>query len=258
MNNKISKLLLALILALAVLFACKKSFLDIKPQGVLDETTLSTEKGVNAVLISAYAMLDGIDNGLALGGQWGDGASNFVFGSMAGGEANRGSTPSDQGPNMTNCIRHEFAPTNLALNERWRTIYEGVKRTNTVLELLAKVPTTGITDANRKNIAGQARALRAWYHFQARIMWGKVPYLDEKIAADLAAGAIPGVANDVEIWPKILDDAKYAYENLPAAQNAKGRLNKWAAGAIYGKVLMFAKDFATAKTVLTDEEAPII
>ena len=249
MKNIKIKLLLALMVAIAF-YACKKGFLDVKPKGVLDETTLSSEKGINRILLSAYAMLDGADQGLELSAQWGSGASHFVFGSMAGGEANRGSTPNDQGPNMTNAIRHEFAPTNLALNERWKTVYEGVKRTNTVLELLAKVPE--ISDDNRKNIAGQARALRAWYHFQARILWGKVPYLDEQADLDLASGTIPGVANDAEIWPKIIEDAKYAYENLPEAQDAKARINKWVAGAIYGKVLMFAKDFATAKTVLAD------
>ena len=249
MKNIKLKILLAFLVASAF-YACKKSFLEIKPNGVLDEATLSTEKGVNKILLSAYAVLDAADQGLGLSGQWGSSGSNFVFGSMAGGEANRGSTPNDQGPNMTNCLRHEFAPTNLALNERWKVTYEGVKRTNTVIQVLANV--ASISDANRKNIMGQARALRAWYHFQARILWGKVPYLDEKIAADLASGIIKSVPNDVEIYPKIIEDAKYAYDNLPASQDAKGRINKWVAGAIYGKILMFAKDYATAKTVLTD------
>src|SRR6188508_2751394 len=203
MKNIKLKILLAFLVASAF-YACKKSFLEIKPNGVLDEATLSTEKGVNKILLSAYAVLDAADQGLNLSGQWGSSGSNFVFGSMAGGEANKGgSPPGDQGPNMTTVIRHDFVATNLALDERWKVTYEGVKRTNTVLQVLANV--TGISDANRKNITGQARALRAWYHFQARILWGKVPYLDEKIAADLASGIIKSVPNDVEIYPKILE-----------------------------------------------------
>ena len=249
MKNKIVKFLLALLIPL-VFYACKKSFLTTAPNGVLDEATLSSEKGVNKILLSAYAMLDGHDGSLNIGGEWGSGGSNFVFGSMAGGEANRGSTPLDQGPNMTNALRHEYAPANGALNDKWKAFYEGVKRSNTTLQVLAKV--TNISAASQKNIAGQARFLRAWYHFQARITFGKAPFLDEKIDADLASGVIAGVANDVDIFPKIVEDAKFAYENLPAIQDAKGRANKWAAGALYGKILMFTKDFATAKTVLTD------
>ena len=148
MKNKTSKILLAC-LVLVAFYACKKSFLEQSPQGVLDETTLSSEKGVNKILLSAYAMLDGYDGGLGLGGQWGSGGSNFVFGSMAGGEANRGSTPGDQSPNMTNAVRHEYAPANGALNDKWKAFYEGIKRSNTALEVLAKVTT--IPDASKMN-----------------------------------------------------------------------------------------------------------
>ncbi|RYY61498.1 MAG: RagB/SusD family nutrient uptake outer membrane protein [Chitinophagaceae bacterium] len=233
------------------LVACKKDFLKISPLGSLDETTLSTEKGVNTILLSAYAMLDGHDGSFGvLGNEWGSGGSNFVFGSMAGGEANRGSSPGDQASNMVPQIRHEGTAASGSLNDRWKALYEGVKRTNTVLQILAKVE--GISDANRANVAGQARLLRAWYHFQARITYGEVPYLDETIDASLASGAINGVPNDHDIFPEILADAKYAYENLPGLQDAPGRINKWCAGALYGKILMFAKDYPTARTVLTD------
>ncbi|HEX2607780.1 MAG TPA: RagB/SusD family nutrient uptake outer membrane protein, partial [Flavisolibacter sp.] len=249
MNNKRLKILLVP-MALIAFYACKRSFLDVSPQGVLDEPTLASEKGANKLLLAAYAMLDGHDGGLNLGGEWGSGASNFLYGSIGGGEANKGSDPNDQGPNMNPVQRHEATGVNGALNDRWRSLYEGVKRTNTVIEVLNKAAV--VSDAGRKSIVGQARALRAWYHFQARITFGKVPYLDEKIDADLSSGAIEGVANDVDIFPKIVEDAKYAYENLPENMDAVGRINKWVAGAIYGKILMFTKDFATAKTVLTD------
>src|SRR5690349_6581164 len=99
MKNNMSKILLVSAVAIFA-FACKKSFLDVKPNGVLDEATLSTEKGVNKLLLAAYAMLDGHDGGLNLGVEWGSGASNFLYGSMGGGEANKGSDPNDQCPNM--------------------------------------------------------------------------------------------------------------------------------------------------------------
>jgi hypothetical protein len=236
--------------AIFVFYACKRSFLEINPQGVLDEATLSSEKGVNKLLLSAYAMLDGHDGALNLGGEWGSSGSNFLYGSIGGGEANKGSDPGDQGPNMTPVQRHDATSTNGGLNDRWKALYEGVKRANTALEVLAKV--TSVSDASRKDLSGQARALRAWYHFQARITFGKVPYLDEKIDIDLASGVIKGVTNETDIFPKIVEDAKYAYENLPAPQNGKGRINKYVAGAIYGKILLFTKDYATAKTVLSD------
>lgn len=243
------KLILAFT-GMILFYACKKSFLDSTANGVLDEATLSSEKGVNKLLLAAYAMLDGHDGGLNLGGEWGSGGSNFLYGGIGGGEANKGSDPNDQCPNMCGVQRHDLTATNGAINDRWKAIYEGVKRTNTVLEVLAKVE--NISDASRKNLAGQARALRAWYHFMARITFGKACYLDEQIDLDLSSGAIAGVTNETDIFPKIVEDAKYAWENLPETQDAVGRINKWVAGAIYGKILLFTKDYATAKTVLND------
>lgn len=249
MKHNIAKVLFVAVVALT-LYACKKSWLDVTPGGSLDEPTLSTEKGVNKLLIAAYAMLDAHDGDLNLGGEWGSGGSNFLYGGIGGGEANKGSDPGDQGPNMTPVLRHETTNVNGALNDRWKSTYEGVKRTNTTLRILANVPQ--ISDANRKNLSGQARFLRAWYHFQARIIYGKVPYIDEKIDADLSNGVIAGVKNDVDIFPKIVEDAKYAWENLPVSQDAVGRVNKWVAGALYGKILLFTKDYAGARTVLND------
>ena len=249
MKNKITKIILAATMLLSI-YACKKAFLDVKPNGVLDEATLSTEKGVGRLLLSAYAMLDGHDGGLGLGGEWGSGGSNFLYGGMGGGEANKGSDPGDQGPNMTPVIRHDITSTNGAINDRWKALYEGVKRTNTVLQVLAKVP--GIDAATTKNLSGQARFLRAWYHFEARKMYGKACFLDEATDLALSSGGIAGVSNQTDIFPKIVEDAKFAYENLPVTQDAVGRVNKFAAGAFYGKVLLYTKDFPTAKTVLTD------
>jgi len=248
-NKKIIKLLFAF-LGIAGFYACSKSFLDVTPQGVLDVTTLSTEKGVGKILLSAYAMLDGEDGGLGIGGQWGSAGSNFCFGSMGGGEANRGSIPTDQYPNMGTAIIHSNTPQNPALSDSWIWYYEGIKRSNTVLEVLGNVPT--ISAASKLNIEGQARFLRAWYHFQARIVFGRVPWIDVAADSALILHSIVSVANNVEIFPNILADAKYAYDNLPATQDSKGRINKWTAGAFYGKVLMFTHDYATAQTVLKD------
>jgi hypothetical protein len=248
MKSIISKLL-TFSAAAIMLYACSKSFLDSAPKGALDDVTLSTESGLNKLLIGTYAMLDGHDGGLNIGGEWGSGGSNFLFGGIGGAEANKGSDPGDQGGNMTNVQRHEYASTSGALHDRWKCIYEGVKRSNDVLNIVPKVT---MTTAAKTNIVAQARILRAWFHFQARITYGKVPYIDEVKAAGLADGSIVGVPNDTEIWPSIIADAKYGYENLPAIQDAVGRINKYTAGAIYGKILLFSKDYATAKTVLTD------
>lgn len=241
------KLFTVILLVAAFVYGCSKSFLTTSPIGTLDPNTLADEKGVNKVLIGAYALLDNYDPGIEFN-QFGASASNSLFAEIGGGVANKGSDLSDQGGIYSPVERHETDPLNVGCYDQWNVDYEGIKRTNNVLNLLAKVEV--ISDENKTNIQGQARFLRAYYHFLLRIIFKNVPYIDEVTSAQLDAGTIKSVPNKDEIFPKILEDAKFAYENLPASQDAVGRINKWCAGAFYGKVLLYTKDYATARTVL--------
>lgn len=240
------------LLAISLLFgiyACKKSFLSIESEGTLDEATVSDALGLQKLLVGCYAELDNYDPRTE-GYVFGPSASNALFGDIGGGLANKGSAESDQKDIYGPVQRHEVNSLNPALNIQWKVTYEGIKRTNEVLRLLANVQ--GVSDEERASIEGQAKFLRAWYYFQLRIVFNKVPYIDVELDNQLNDGTIKGVANDKEIMPMILEDAKFAYENVPELQDAVGRVNKWSAGAFYGKVLLFNHDFATARTVLND------
>ena len=53
-------LMIVIILAFGFLYACGDEFLQVDPKGSLAESTLATEDGIEALLIGAYSMLDGI------------------------------------------------------------------------------------------------------------------------------------------------------------------------------------------------------
>lgn len=247
-KHKITGICLVAFLLIGI-YACKKSFLDVKPEGSLDENTLTDALGLNKLLVGAYAELDNYDPRTE-GFVFGPSASNALYGDIGGGVANKGSAESDQKDLYAPVQRHETNPNNNTLNIQWKVSYEGIKRTNEVLRILPKV--TGMSDEDKKNVEGQARFLRGWYFFQLRIIFNKVPYIDLAIDDQLNNGEIQSVANDKEIFPMILEDAKFAYENVPEMQDAVGRVNKWNAGAFYGKVLLYTHDFATARTVLNN------
>src|SRR4051812_45755426 len=57
--------------------------------------TPHTKAGVNSLLLKAYTFLDGTYPAQP-GSTWQSGTDNWVFGSVAGGEAHKGSTPTDQ------------------------------------------------------------------------------------------------------------------------------------------------------------------
>ncbi|PRY27735.1 putative outer membrane starch-binding protein [Spirosoma oryzae] len=226
--------------------ACTNS-LDIPAQGALSDQVLATQSGVDALLTGAYAALDGqYNNGSALnlagGNAWEASPSNWTYGSIAGGDAHKGSDGSDQ-PAIDAIAKFTADPSNGYFNSKWRTVYEGVNRANSTLRLLAAATT--ISDANRTSFAAQARFLRGHYYFELKKMFNRVPWIDETIET-AAASAQP---NTEDIWARIEADFQYAYDNLPATQSDLGRVNKWAAASYLARTYMYEKKYSQAKTL---------
>jgi starch-binding outer membrane protein, SusD/RagB family len=223
-----------------VIFSCSKKFLERSPRGVLDENTLSNKKGVEALLIGAYSLLDGTQRGDVTLGGWESAGSNWVYGSVAGGDAHKGSDAGDQ-PAINPIERFEHNAGNAYFDAKWSICFEGITRANATLRVMAKA--TDITAADITRITGEARFLRGHYYFELKKMFNKVPYIDET-TPDF------NIPNDADIWTNIEADLKFAYDNLPETMNAKGRANKWAAGALLAKAYMFQKKFNDALTLL--------
>lgn len=235
-----------------VLFNCSDTFLDRPPQGALDETSLKSEKGVNALLVSAYSALDGWTDSWGAGAPWPQAGSNWIFGDVTGGDAYKGSDPGDQAE-IVPIEKHQGLPTNGYFNSKWLTVYNGVARTNATLNLLSTLTDAQISAANKGKIEAESRFLRAHFHFEAKKMWNMVPYIDDVIAK--AGGSNPAafkVENNVDIWPKIEEDMKFAADNLPATMGEVGRANKWAAKAYLAKIYMFQNKMTLAKPILDD------
>ena len=219
--------------------ACKDDFLNVPPTGSLAEAQLATKAGVEGALIGAYSMLG------AKGYSRLAGPNNWVFGSIMGGDANKGTDAGDY-TSINPIQRYEIDPTNGDMGSAWNSKYEGVSRCNATLRLLAA--SKDITDADKKRIAGEARFLRGHYYFELKKLWNSVPYVDETI--DYGKG-IEKVKNTPAFWDKIEADFKFAYDNLPETSGQAGRVNKWAAGAYLGKAYIFQKKWADAKGILT-------
>ena len=58
--KNITLIVLSILSATALLPSCTKDYLEKLPLGVASESTLSNKKGVNAVLIGAYSLLDAV------------------------------------------------------------------------------------------------------------------------------------------------------------------------------------------------------
>ncbi|WP_086476677.1 MULTISPECIES: RagB/SusD family nutrient uptake outer membrane protein [Arenibacter] len=236
--KQLSRLYIPILTSLLIV-GCSDNFLEQPALGALSEDVIANKDGVDNLLTGAYAALDGVGFG---GAAWEAAPDNWVYGTVAGGEASKGSFGGDQ-PAIDQIVKFISNPSNGYYNSKWRALYGGVTRANNTLKLLAKA--TDISEEDSKNIAAQARFLRGHFYFELKKMWNMVPWIDETTED-------PKQPNDVDIWPNIEADFQFAFDNLPAAQDDFGRANKWAAAAYLGKTYLYQKKFNEAKTVFTD------
>jgi len=230
---------------LGISLSCSNDFLDIKPKGALSATQVADQKGLEALLVAAYSMLDQVGEAIPATGTdaFVTGASNWVYGGITGGDAHKGTDEGDQ-PNINPIERYEASSVNNYFNIKWGVLYEGINRCNSVLKVLANAQ--GVLDTEIKRIGAEARTLRGYYHFEAKRMWGNIPYIDET-AAD--PGKVP---NNVDTWPMIEADFQHGIDNLTPTMPHVGRVNSWIAKTLLAKAYMYQKKFAEAKPLLLD------
>jgi starch-binding outer membrane protein, SusD/RagB family len=236
-KNILIKLTLGVSLVTMISYSCKDSFLEVLPTGSIAKSQLTSKNGLEGALISAYGQMSGYGTRMVH-------PNNWVWGSIRGGDANKGTDPGDFST-INSIQRFEYLSTNDNIDGNYKGLYEGVARANSVLALLPDAQ-SDVTADNKKRIEAEAKFLRAHFYFSLKRNYSNTPYVDEKV--DVGTG-IEKIKNDIDLYPKIEADFKFAYDNLPVTQGQVGRANKWAAAAYLAKVYMAQKKYADAKTL---------
>lgn len=225
-------------------------FLSAPPQGTLDEVTLQNSNGVEATLIGSYRVLGGWFAGV---GGWGAAASNWPFGSITSDDAYKGSENIDQ-PDANDLELYAWGLQGAEnyLNDKWKSVFEGVVRTNATLRLLDSVIENSpgeLTEPQARSIRGEAIFLRAHFHFEAWKHWKNIPYYREDDTDFRKANMA-----SAEVIQNILADLDQAIGLLTTTpRNGEvGRVTQWTAKAIKGRVQSHAGDLAGALTTLRD------
>lgn len=235
-KNIMQKLAVVGVLAI-VIYSCGKDFLETQPYGSVNNELLATSaKGANSLLIAAYSNLDGF-SGWDNGSPWGGAASNWTFGSIAGGDAYKGSEAGDQ-PDITPIERGNVDANNPYLDGKYRNYYDGISRVNGAIKAFTALKE--ISAAEKATRLAEAKFLRAWFHFDLWRIFKNVPFIDETIT-DVRIG------NAANILPKIQADLIAAIPALPVTQTDAGRITKGAAQAVLGHTYMWEKKYTEAK-----------
>lgn len=249
-------ILLSAAIATPFITGCSKSFLERTPQSSLEESSLTNKKGVATLLVGAYGALDGQDFkdgdmvNLSGGSGFAVSPDNWIYGSVCGGDAHKGSDPGDAAA-ILQIGTFVGNATNGFFNDKWRVNYEGIRRCNFVLHILTNV--TDMTADEKDEAAAEARFLRGHYYSDLKKMFDNVPWVDEtsnsysKLSVDEYK-----IPNDKDIWPMIEADFKFAAEHLNEIQDVIGRANTWAAKAYLAKTLLYEKKYGEAMPIFED------
>lgn len=139
---------------------------------------------------------------------------------------------------------YQMVANNSYLTEAWKACYEGINRANYLHENKTKLEFTG-----KDALYGEVYFLRAYYYFELVKMFGDVPLFTERRLGITDSKTIPRSAK-AEVYKQIEIDLNNAISVLPITNIQKGRITKYAAQALLGKVLMYQNKFDAAATML--------
>ncbi len=203
-----------------------------QPQASLTSQLLANKEGLDKLLVSAYSALDGCTIG-ETNVAWRSSFANWLYGEVASDDALKGSEITDQ-PEM-NPIEYwrDLTPDNSYMTTLWRAVYEGVARSNEVLQVLKLAK--GLSAADTARIKGEALFLRAHYHFLGKRYFNMLPFVDENVT-DFR------IPNDKDIWPDIEKDFQDAISLLPVEPEYPGSAHLNAAKAGLAKPTSLRKN----------------
>lgn len=247
---KKAKYIIPLALIMTFLVSCSEDFLTKAPLGATSEQDYYDAKGVDILLTGAYAMVGGKgDTYENWDITWGASVTNWTFGSIAGGDAYKGSTETDQVP-VNEIERYDIQTTNGYAGDKWKWYLKGVTRVNNVMKVIKIVEDKGgFTTEQATAKRAEARFLRAWFNFEAYLVFKNIAVITEDTPD-------PTLVPNGDPMPAIIDDMTFAIANLPAIakQVDKGRPTKYAAEAVLARAYLNQSpiNYAAAKPLLDD------
>jgi hypothetical protein len=131
------------------------------------------------------------------------------------------------------------------LSSPWTTAYQGIARTNVILDRLDNLP----DGAFKERIQGEALFIRSLFYYHLAVLWGNVPLQIEAVASpDVEVNQVSANV----IYQQIASDLEVAQGLLPASYDAEnvGRATSGAANALLGLVYLTNGQNSQAETAL--------
>lgn len=210
-------------------------FLDLKPQGSLNEDIMTSTEGADLLVNAAYAALGGPE------GQswsvWCHPTSNWTYGEVRSDNAYKGGGGVGDLNEVHRMETFDMDATNGFLDSKWYHLYCSVQRCNSALRVLNAATDEQVN--GRVSRIAEMKVLRAHYYFELSRLFNKIPYFDENVEIS----QYPDIPNNEftrdEILSMLAKEMLDAAELLPASQSEVGRIHKYIALAYAAKIKLY-------------------
>jgi hypothetical protein len=227
---------ITLLFSIVILSSCKKSFLDVDPQGQQPATQFWKSEGDATKAVNAiYANLRTWEN-VAF--------PALVIESIGSDEADKGSTPTDA--TFFNLYDlHTVTSTEGSLQSFWTGQYQNINLCN---QVLTNVPGIEMDATLKARYLAEAKFVRAYSYFRLVRAYGDVP-LRLTIPADATEYNIPRT-DKATVYAQIEQDLTDAAAVLPNSYGSTdlGRATKGSALGLHAKVALYQKKWADVLT----------
>ena len=237
--------ILGLVIVITMLTSCKK-WVDYNPHEdykITELDYLKSESDYRTMAISVYTPIQWLNQAVPVGDIASDNA-------VSGGE-----NASDV-LSLQQIDDYTHTPVNSTLTELWKAAYEGINRANYMHQYKAtnRAGET-VNFAGKDALYGEIYFLRAYYYFTLVKFFGDVPlFVDKRLG--LTDSKTLTRAAKADVYKQIELDITSAIAVLPAIQTQKGRVTKYAAQALLGKVYLYQKKYDAAAAMLENVITP--
>lgn len=232
---------IGLIIILSIFIGCS-DIVDFDPHdeyAVTEIDYLQTASDYQTMAVSCYTP-----------SQWLNGV--MVIGDIASDNAVAGGENASDVLTLQNIDDYDYQllANNSTLEDLWKSAYEGVNRTNYLIKYKdANLLGNTVNFDGKEALYGEILFLRAYYYFNLTRMFGDVVLFTDGKLGISDFGTLQR-SPQADVYAQIETDLLDAISVLSPTASQKGRITKYAAQALLGKVYLYQEKFDLAAPML--------
>ncbi len=233
---KLKYIIMALAATVLATGCNEDTFLDVRPQGTLNEEVLATAEGLDLLVTAAYSALRGTNGSTSRDMMWIP-MTNWTYGEVRSDNAYKGGGGITDGTDVHKMETFNIDATWGNADGKWYSLYCCLQRANDALRLMNTLTEEDVP--NLEVLKAEMKVVRAHFYFELSRLFNNIPYLDETINQDEYTKIPNNLYSRNEILGFIAKDLTDAAEVLPESQAQVGHVNRYVAYAYAAKVKLY-------------------